>query len=62
MCKVKRGHRNMIHASSLSLPDFFLIEADSLKVLSDVKLNNIVQVESVSLFTMGAVYLVCVSF
>lgn len=51
----------MIHASLLSLPDFFLIETDSLKVLNSVKLSNIVQVEWVSLFTMGAVYLLYVS-
>lgn len=51
----------MIHASSLPLTDFFLIETESLKVLNSVKLNNIVQVEWVSLFTMGTVYLVYVS-
>lgn len=50
----------MIHASWLCLPDLFLIETDSLKVLNDVKVNNVVQVESVSLFTMGEVYLVYV--
>lgn len=35
----------MIHASSLPLTDFFLIETESLKVLNSVKLNNIVQIE-----------------
>lgn len=40
---------------------FFLIETDSLKVLNNVKGNNVAQVESVPLFTVGEVYLVYVS-
>lgn len=48
----------MIHASSHLCQILFLVEIDSLKVLDDLKLNNIVQVESVSLFTRGAVCLV----
>lgn len=51
----------MIYASTLSVPDFFLIETDNSKALNNVKLNNTMQVESVSSFTAGAVYLAYVS-
>ena len=47
----------MVYASLPSVPDFFLIETDNSKALNNIKLNNTVQVESVSSFTAGAVYL-----
>lgn len=62
MWKIKMQAQNVIYVSSPSVPDFCLIEADNSKALNNVKLNTTTQLESVSLFTVGAVYLVYASW